>query len=127
MHRIIVTSTYLSDLLVLLPDQLELVLDLVLQLNEEGLANLADGGLGELFDCCALGLAVEFGELLFEDGGPLLEGLLEGSLESFVGLLLCPQALALADVAPGGLDVGHDTAVDGLYVGASQVVEHVST
>jgi hypothetical protein len=52
---------------------------------------------------------------------------LERAFESFIGLLLGPLALALADVGPGGLDVGHGAPVDGIDVAASKVVKHVST
>jgi hypothetical protein len=52
---------------------------------------------------------------------------LERAFESLIGLLLGPLALALADVGPGGLDVGHGAPVDGIDVAARKVVEHVST
>ena len=80
-------------------DELELVLHLVLELDEELLCDCVTyGRLGKLFGSRPLGLSIDLGELLLEEGRSLLEGVGEGSLEALVRLLLRPLALALADV-----------------------------
>ena len=56
----------------------------------------------------------------------MFEGFLEGTFESFVGFLLCTLALALADVGPGRLDIGHGALINGIDIAASEIKEHVT-
>ena len=118
--------TYLGNFFVFLFDKLELVLHLVLKLDKERLADVADSGFREFLNRGALGIAIELAKFLFENGGALLKVILEGFFELLIGVLLSSEALALANVRPGSLDVGDDASVDSLNVTASQVVQHVT-
>jgi hypothetical protein len=108
-------------------NELELVLHLVLEFDKEGFGDVADSGLRELFKGVTLALLVDFGKFFFKDGGTLFETFLQGAFKPFIGFLLGPLALALADVRPGTFDVGHCAAVDSINIAASQVEKHVST
>jgi hypothetical protein len=118
--------TYLGNFFVFLFDKFELVLHLVLKLDKERFTNIADSGFREFLNRSALGIAVELAKFLFENGGALLKVILEGFFELLIGVLLSSEALALANVRPGSLDVGDDASVDSLNVAASQVVQHVT-
>jgi hypothetical protein len=116
-------STYLSDLLVFLFDKLELMLHLVLKLDHKLFGyGVTDCSLRELIGGSTFGFTVDFSKFLVEEGSSGLEAFGEGSLESFIGLLLGSLTLALTDVAPGCFDVWDDSSVDGLHIGTSEVV-----
>jgi len=102
------------------------VLHLVLKFHHEPSCDLADRSLGELLDGCPLSLPVYLLQLLLEHGRPDLERLGERPLERLLRRLLRPLALRLANVGPGGLDVRDRALVDGVHVGARQVVKHVT-
>ena len=119
-------ATYLSDFLVFLLDKLELVLHLVLKFDKESFGNIANGCLGEFIEGIAFAFFVDLGQFFFKYGSPLFEGFLEGTFESFVGFLLGALALALADVGPGRLDIGHGALINGIDIAASEIKEHVT-
>ena len=88
-----VVHTYLSNLFVLLLDELELVLHLVFQLDQEGFGNVTHCCFRKFLQGILLGFTIDLLEFFFENRCAHFKGFLEGTFELFLCLLLSSLAL----------------------------------